>query len=145
LLLWPIASSNEEGSDLNVRAPVHRKEERGRRLSRADVAAKDPSLVVCNAKIYPSLIMVRDQGRSIIRPEGTSHMDQSLENRIRERAYEMWTAHGCVHGQAEQQWLAAEREVLATSTALLAGKPVPKKNPRSSERSKIAGTLARAG
>ena len=27
-------------------------------------------------------------------------MDQSLENRIRERAYEMWTAHGCVHGQA---------------------------------------------
>ena len=44
-------------------------------------------------------------------------MDQTLENRIRERAYEMWTAHGCVHGQAEQHWLAAEREVLATSTA----------------------------
>jgi hypothetical protein len=29
-------------------------------------------------------------------------MDQSLENRIRERAYEIWTAHGCMHGQAEQ-------------------------------------------
>jgi hypothetical protein len=28
-------------------------------------------------------------------------MDQSLENRIRERAYEMWTAHGCVHGHAD--------------------------------------------
>jgi hypothetical protein len=52
-------------------------------------------------------------------------MDQSLENRIRERAYEMWTAHGRVHGQAEQHWLAAERELLATSTAVLAGKPDP--------------------
>ena len=40
-------------------------------------------------------------------------MDQSLENRIRERAYEMWTAHGRVHN-----WLAAERELLATSTAV---------------------------
>ena len=27
-------------------------------------------------------------------------MEQSLEIRIRERAYEMWTAHGCVHGLA---------------------------------------------
>jgi hypothetical protein len=71
-------------------------------------------------------------------------MDQTLENRIRERAYEMWTAHGCVHGQAEQHWLAAERELLATSMAVLA-KPDPKKNPRSSARSKTARTLARAG
>ena len=71
-------------------------------------------------------------------------MDQSLENRIRERAYEMWTAHGRVHGQAEQHWLAAERELLATSMAVLA-KPDPKKNPRSSARSKTARTLARAG
>ena len=71
-------------------------------------------------------------------------MDQSLENRIRERAYEMWTAHGCVHGQAEQHWLAAERELLATSMAVLA-KPDPKKNPRSSAHSKTARTVARAG
>jgi hypothetical protein len=71
-------------------------------------------------------------------------MDRTLENRIRERAYEMWTAHGCVHGQAEQHWLAAERELLATSMAILA-KPDPKKNPRSSARSKAARTLARAG
>ncbi|MBV8800326.1 MAG: DUF2934 domain-containing protein [Alphaproteobacteria bacterium] len=72
-------------------------------------------------------------------------MEQSLEIRIRERAYEMWTAHGCVHGQAEQHWLAAEREVLATSTAALAGKPNLNKKPRSSARSKAARTLARAG
>jgi hypothetical protein len=89
--------------------------------------------------------MVRDQERSIISPEGLSRMDQCLENRIRERAYEMWTAHGCVHGQAEQHWLAAEREVLATSTAVLAGKPNPKKKPRSSAGSKTARTLTRAG
>jgi hypothetical protein len=66
-------------------------------------------------------------------------MDQTLENRIRERAYEMWTAHGCVHGQAEQHWLAAERELL------VARKPDPKKNPRSPARSKTARTLAGAG
>jgi hypothetical protein len=32
-------------------------------------------------------------------------MDQNLENRIRERAYGIWAAHGCMHGQAEQHWL----------------------------------------
>jgi hypothetical protein len=46
---------------------------------------------------------------------------RSLENRIRERAYEFWTAHGCIHGQADQHWLAAEREILTESTATLAG------------------------
>jgi len=46
-------------------------------------------------------------------------MDQNLENRIRERAYEIWTAHGCIHDQADQHWLAAEREILVTSTATL--------------------------
>jgi len=72
-------------------------------------------------------------------------MDQTLENRIRERAYEIWTAHGCMHGQAEQHWLAAEREVLATSMAVVAGKTNPKKKPRSAARSKTARTVARAG
>jgi hypothetical protein len=38
-------------------------------------------------------------------------MDQNLENRIRERAYEIWTAHGYADGQADQHWLAAEREI----------------------------------
>ena len=35
--------------------------------------------------------------------------------------YEIWTAHGCIHGQADQHWLAAERETLTESTAPLAG------------------------
>jgi hypothetical protein len=65
-------------------------------------------------------------------------MDQSLENRIRERAYAIWTAHGCVHGQAE-------REILAASTPGLAGKSASKKKRRSSARSKAARTLALAG
>jgi hypothetical protein len=55
-------------------------------------------------------------------------MEQSLENRIRERAYEIWTADGCLDGQADQHWLAAEREILAASTATLALQPAPKKS-----------------
>jgi Protein of unknown function (DUF2934) len=72
-------------------------------------------------------------------------MDKSLENRIRERAYEMWAAQGCVHGRAEQHWLAAEREMLATATTALARESAPKKKRPSPARSKIARTLARAG
>jgi hypothetical protein len=43
-------------------------------------------------------------------------MDHNLEHRIRERAYEIWTAHGCISGQADQHWLAAEREILMKTT-----------------------------
>ena len=57
-------------------------------------------------------------------------MDQSLENRIRERAYEIWTAHGCIDGQADQHWLAAEREILASATNALGRNVVPQKNKR---------------
>ena len=71
-------------------------------------------------------------------------MDHSLENRIRERAYEIWVAHGYVHGQADQHWLAAEREILAASTAALARQPAPQKERRSPARSKAAKSLARA-
>ena len=52
-------------------------------------------------------------------------MDQSLENRIRERAYEIWIAQGCVHGQADQHWLAAEREILAASSRNNVGESGP--------------------
>jgi DUF2934 family protein len=68
-------------------------------------------------------------------------MDQSLERRIRERAYEIWTANGCVHGQADQHWLAAEREILATSASAIARKPTPQRNPRLPPRSKSAKAL----
>ncbi len=66
-------------------------------------------------------------------------MDHSLENRIRERAYELWNAHGGLHGQADQHWLAAEREILAASTAAITRE-------RSSQTREIlaASTTARA-
>jgi len=72
-------------------------------------------------------------------------MDHSLENRIRERAYEIWASHGYVHGQADQHWLAAEREILTASTATLPGKPAPQKKRPLPTRSKMTKTLARAG
>jgi DUF2934 family protein len=43
-------------------------------------------------------------------------MEQSLHHHIRERAYKMWDASGRMDGQADQYWLAAEREVLAEMT-----------------------------
>jgi hypothetical protein len=36
----------------------------------------------------------------------------ALEQRIRERAYEIWNAEGRADGRAGEHWLAAEREVL---------------------------------
>jgi hypothetical protein len=44
-------------------------------------------------------------------------MPSNLQNRIRERAYEIWNAGGQLHGQAEQHWLTAEREILAQTAA----------------------------
>jgi Protein of unknown function (DUF2934) len=42
------------------------------------------------------------------------HMEPSLEQRIRERAYEIWNATGREHGRADEHWFSAERELLAT-------------------------------
>jgi hypothetical protein len=84
------------------------------------------------AKINPSLTMLGDEEGVIVRQIRTFQMDQSLENRIRERAYEIWTAHGCVHGQADQHWLAAEREILAVVTIPLARNSAPEKKKRQS-------------
>src|SRR5262249_27178461 len=49
--------------------------------------------------------------------QGRTPMEQSLEQRIRERAYTLWLEHGRADGNAEQHWLVAEREVLARMTA----------------------------
>jgi hypothetical protein len=72
-------------------------------------------------------------------------MDQSLENQIRERAFEIWTAQGRMHGQAEQHWLAAEREILTAATSTLVRDKAPqnpqKKTRRSRARSKVPRPL----
>jgi hypothetical protein len=72
----------------------------------------------------------------IIPQAGKLHMDQSLKNRISERAYEIWAAHGRADGQADQHWLAAEREVLAASTAALVRKSAPQKKKSAAPRKK---------
>jgi hypothetical protein len=51
-------------------------------------------------------------------------MEQSLETRIRLRAYEIWNVVGRPDGQADEHWLAAEREALAE---LMKQTPVPGK------------------
>jgi Protein of unknown function (DUF2934) len=60
-------------------------------------------------------------------------MEQALEERIRERAYEIWNATGQMHGHADEQWLAAEREVLAGES--LSAKSVPPRKSGSRARS----------
>jgi hypothetical protein len=44
-------------------------------------------------------------------------MELSLQHRIRQRAYEIWETGGQLDGQAEHDWLAAEREVLEQTNA----------------------------
>jgi hypothetical protein len=63
-------------------------------------------------------------------------MDHSLKRRISERAYEIWAAHGHVDGQADQHWLAAEREILAASAATLPRKPAAQKKKSATQRKK---------
>jgi len=38
-------------------------------------------------------------------------MDKQLEEKIRERAYELWMRHGSIHGRADEYWYQAEQEI----------------------------------
>jgi hypothetical protein len=64
-------------------------------------------------------------------------MDHTLEERIRERAYQIWNACGCTDGQAEEHWFTAEREVL--SGLILPG-PAAQPKTTSKTRSRSART-----
>jgi hypothetical protein len=44
-------------------------------------------------------------------------MEWSLEQQIRERAYDIWNATGREDGRAAEHWLSAERELLASQGA----------------------------
>jgi len=60
-------------------------------------------------------------------------MQFSLQQRIRERAYEIWNTSGRMHGHAERHWLAAERQILSEMTAQTAvaqNKPAPARQRR---------------
>jgi hypothetical protein len=67
-------------------------------------------------------------------------MDNMLERRIRERAYEIWNAAGRPDGRAEQHWLTAEREVLAMSISEPSG-PTPVT--RRASRSRVGPTTSK--
>jgi hypothetical protein len=68
-------------------------------------------------------------------------MEDSLQHRIRERAYQLWDAGGRAEGQAEQHWLAAEREVLAQAAAVIAS---GKAYGRRRQRAKLASAFKNA-
>jgi hypothetical protein len=53
-------------------------------------------------------------------------MEWSLQDRIRERAYQLWSAGGRTEGHAEQHWLAAERELLGEMAQLSAASKAPR-------------------
>jgi hypothetical protein len=71
-------------------------------------------------------------------------MEQSLEQRIRERAYTLWLENGCADGNAEQHWLAAERELLAMMTAPASTAPAARKPSKSRATPTTATPRARA-
>jgi len=84
-------------------------------------------------------------------------LDKTLEQRIRERAYELWITTGRHDGQADQHWLTAEREVLARLMADApvaapepaaakpsAAKPATSRKPRSRATPTVAKAAARA-
>ena len=48
---------------------------------------------------------------------------QDIEQAIRERAYHLWIADGRQHGNAEAHWLAAQRELSASSFESVSGVP----------------------
>ena len=69
----------------------------------------------------------------------------SLEQRIRERAYEIWSAEGRADGRANEHWLAAEREVLGSEVGRAAAQEaaIVRKSPsrarRGSRRAAVPG------
>jgi Protein of unknown function (DUF2934) len=59
-------------------------------------------------------------------------MDRTIiEHRIRKRAYEIWLAGGCGSGEEHQNWLAAEREILAQAPRT---SPAPAQPPKGNQR-----------
>jgi hypothetical protein len=56
-------------------------------------------------------------------------MDKQLEEKIRERAYELWMRHGSQPGQADEYWYQAEREILGESSEATGTEPAPLTDP----------------
>ncbi len=52
-------------------------------------------------------------------------MDKELEEKIRERAYELWMRHGSQHGRADEYWYQAEQEIRGESAEATGPEPLP--------------------
>jgi|SRR5215212_9080050 hypothetical protein len=52
-------------------------------------------------------------------------MDKQIEQRIRERAYELWMRHGSLPGQADEYWYQAEREIRGEGEQSSDREPLP--------------------
>jgi hypothetical protein len=72
-------------------------------------------------------------------------MELSLHHRIRQRAYELWTAGGRLDGQAEQHWFAAEREVLEQMKPEAIASSTPFSAPRQKRSGAMNGFRQRNG
>jgi len=44
---------------------------------------------------------------------------QDIENTVRDCAYHLWLESGCQDGNADNHWLAAQREILSASLGAL--------------------------
>jgi hypothetical protein len=62
-------------------------------------------------------------------------MDQAMTLRVRERAYHIWAAHG---GDADNNWLQAETEILHLTTPQVATASMPKQKGRGARNRKSA-------
>ena len=51
-----------------------------------------------------------------------------MDEQIKRRAYQMWEADGCPHGQDQTYWFKAVAELTAAATATI--KPARKRAPR---------------
>jgi Protein of unknown function (DUF2934) len=71
------------------------------------------------------------------------HM-QDIEQAIRERAYHLWVTDGHQDGNAEAHWLAAQREILASSLESLGSVSATPPKPKKASSKKKPSKKARA-
>jgi hypothetical protein len=73
--------------------------------------APDAKLVILRADFLFQLQIHKHMKIKKIKNEKTITADEG--EKIRQRAYEIWEACGCPHGEDAMHWLQAEREVKA--------------------------------
>ncbi len=73
-------------------------------------------------------------------------MESTLQHRIRERAYEIWQAHGQADGKADEHWRLAERAVLSSLRAPASdASPSHKAQKRARTGSRTGARAAKSG